>query len=290
MSSSSKPHFRFKQFSVWHDQCAMKVSTDAVLLGAWSSIPSDKIGDRSFKCPNIITQPQMPLRILDIGTGTGILSLMLAQRLSAVNSNVTKALNSTLKPTLANQFEITAVELMDDAATQAAYNFKQSLWHEQLTVINQDIQLWSKHANVCFNHIICNPPYFTNALKGESNKRNEARHNDNLSFKGLLQVASHLLVQNGTFELILPTSEFELFNALIDPNVWLLSRAINVKHNERSEPIRKLIRLVKREKSTATSEIRQAMKAEKGEIIIRNPDNNYHQSFVDLCKDFYLKM
>lgn len=161
------PFFQFKQFTVWHDKCAMKVGTDGVLLGAWTSVESAH-------------------RILDIGTGTGLVALMLAQRSLAA---------------------VVALEIEEWAALQAAENVARSPWPDRIEVIREDFRLYTSDAK--FDVIVSNPPYFVDGLKGPDGQRNAARHNDGLSYEPLLQGVATLLTADGLFTLVIPTDVAE---------------------------------------------------------------------------------
>ena len=130
----SQPFFQFKQFTVWHDKCAMKVGTDGVLLGAWTPVESSA-------------------RILDIGTGTGLVALMLAQRCSA---------------------SVIALEIDGTAAQQAAENITRSPWGSRIEVVCQDFRLYSnKNNSLKYDTIVSNPPYFTDSLKCPDSQRTQ---------------------------------------------------------------------------------------------------------------------
>jgi tRNA1Val (adenine37-N6)-methyltransferase len=179
--------FHFKQFSIKQDACAMKVSLDACLLGALCQVDNAK-------------------RILDIGSGTGLLALMAAQRCDA---------------------HIDAVELDDAAAKQAQENINDSPFLSQVSVHQQDIKRYD--ATSRYDVILCNPPFFSQHLKGPDAQRNQARHNDGLSFDDLNGCLSQHLHTNGTAWVLLPCSELERFeesahaaNLLIDQQ-WLIA-------------------------------------------------------------------
>lgn len=163
----SNPYFQFKQFTVWHDQCAMKVGTDGVLLGAWTPVESAQ-------------------RILDIGTGTGLVALMLAQR---------------------SQAAIVALEIEELAAAQAAENVARSPWPNRIEVLQQDFKQY--RSDVKFDRIVSNPPYFVRSLKCPDAQRSSARHNDDLSYEDLLQGVVPLLTENGTFTVVIPADVSE---------------------------------------------------------------------------------
>ncbi len=148
----SNPYFTFKQFTIWHDKCAMKVGTDGVLLGAWAPVENCK-------------------RILDVGTGTGLIAIQLAQR--------------------APQANITAVEIDKIAANQASDNVRNSPWANRIEVICADFRHYTP--NERFDMIVSNPPYFINSLKCGNEQRNTARHTDELNYNLLFSHSATLL-------------------------------------------------------------------------------------------------
>ena len=187
--------FRFQQFSVIQENSAMKVCTDAVLFGAMAPV---KQGDS----------------LLDIGTGTGLLSLMGAQ-LGAE--------------------QITAVELTLPAYEEAALNFKNSPWAEQLEALHADIQSFAAHSIAQYDLIICNPPFFTDHSKAYNQLRNTARHTDQLAFEDLLDSVNRLLSEQGLFYVLLPIHAIEKFTALALALGLYLNRQIDFRgyaHNE----------------------------------------------------------
>ena len=161
----ANPYFQFKKFTIRHDKCAMKVGTDAVLLGAWADITA---------CKNI----------LDIGTGTGIIALMLAQRCFA---------------------NIDAIDIDTDAYSQAKENVAASPFAERINVIHASC---SEYTGSCarekYDLIVSNPPYFINSLKCPDNKRSVARHTDSLSLFELIDDSCSLLSLSGRIALVLP--------------------------------------------------------------------------------------
>ena len=165
--------FRFKQFAVEQEDVAMKVGTDGVLLGAWASCSGAK-------------------RILDIGTGTGVIALMLAQR------------NPIAK--------IQAVEIDETATRRARANFDLSPWAERLTVEQSAVQEFEPSEK--FDLIVSNPPYFIDSLLPPDAKRSTARHTHDLSFEELDKAVCRLLADEGRFALILPTAEFERYMSI----------------------------------------------------------------------------
>jgi len=166
--------FHFQQFSVLQKHSGMKICTDAVLFGAMAPVnPGD--------------------RVLDIGTGTGVLALMAAQLAAA---------------------KVTAVELTQEAFKEADINFNNSPWVDRLEAVHQDIQSFALTANRQYDLIISNPPFFENHLKTVDTLRNSARHTDQLPFADLIGIAEQLLSPPGLFYLLLPAHAVAKFSAL----------------------------------------------------------------------------
>ena len=187
--------FRFQQFSVIQKQSAMKVCTDAVLFGAMAPVQE---GDR----------------VLDMGAGTGVLSLMVAQLGAA---------------------HVTAVELTREGYDEAQLNFENSPWPDRFKAVHQDIQGFSRTDQNYYDLIICNPPFFENHSKTTDSLRAIARHNDTLSFDDLIKCADHLLSDVGLLYLLLPIHAVEKFSALALSAGLLLSDQTDVRgyvHNE----------------------------------------------------------
>lgn len=181
--------FAFKQFIIHQDKCAMKVGTDAVLLGAW-------------------VLPNGSREILDIGTGTGVVALMLAQKTSA---------------------KIDAIDIDENACLQAHQNISESKFSEQLQVIHSSWQNFSKVSSKKYNLIVTNPPYFEQSLKSVDEQRSFARHADVLPFEELIDGVIKLLDDKGKFCLILPTLEAEKFKDLAKKKGLFLSKLLRVK-------------------------------------------------------------
>ena len=159
----SNAYFQFKQFTIWHQRCAMKVGTDGVLAGALAP-------DEGFR------------HILDVGTGSGLIALMMAQRCP--------------------EAQITAIEIDDDAAAQAAENFAASPWAERIQLVHGDFNVYS--SNTKYDLIISNPPYFTDALKNPDPQRSTARHNETLNYHQLFLHSRQLLQPTGVCCIIIP--------------------------------------------------------------------------------------
>ncbi len=187
--------FRFQQFSVIQTNSAMKVCTDAVIFGAMAPV---KLGDST----------------LDIGTGTGLLSLMVCQLGAG---------------------QVTAVELTLPAYDEAALNFKNSPWATQLEAVYADIQRFATNSNIHYDFIICNPPFFAEHSKAANQLRNTARHTDQLSFDDLLNSVNRLLSPQGLFYVLLPIHAIELFVVMALAAGLYLNRQIDMRgyaHNE----------------------------------------------------------
>ena len=162
----SNPFFKFKRFTVYHDRCAMKVGTDGVLLGAWTDVE----GVRS---------------VLDVGTGTGLIALMLSQRCDAA---------------------VQAIDIDEDAVIQARENVKNSPWPEQIEVRQEDVREFAETCGRRFDLIVSNPPYFTEKVMCPEQRRNAARHTEGLAFSELAAAVSALLAEQGRFSVVLPSA------------------------------------------------------------------------------------
>ena len=232
------PFFKFKQFIIHHDRCAMKVGTDGVLLGAWVNLSNSQ-------------------HILDIGTGTGLIALMMAQRCKASN--------------------ITAIDIDEEAVNQANENIQASPWKEQVKAVQQDI--CSYQPNVLFDTIVSNPPYFINSLKSSDAQRNTARHTDSLSAEDLMRKSAELLTEEGHFSIILPTEQIEELIQIGERVGLYPSRRTNVITRPGLLPKRTLMEFCKRNTSYPTDE-----------LIVELDRHVYSEEYIALTRDFYLKM
>lgn len=169
-------YFSFKEFTIHQSQCAMKVSTDACLFGA---VVADFFYSHSHA----------PSKVLDIGTGTGLLALMLAQKNPKAN--------------------FLAIELDEDAATQASRNVQESPWSNRVEVIQQDVLSWSESSLEKFDLIICNPPFFSQHLLSENKNRAMARHDESLSLPQLVAIATRCMSEQAYFAILLPHIRME---------------------------------------------------------------------------------
>lgn len=233
--------FDFKQFSVQQDRCAMKIGTDGVLLGAWVSLE------------------KKPQSILDIGAGTGILSLQLAQRCFA----------ETLE----------AIEIDEDAFEQCVLNFENSPWGDRLFCFHASAQEFAAEIEEEYDLIISNPPFYSDTYKSEDNQRNTARFTDTLPFKDLVIFAYQFLSEKGIFALILPRKEEENFIALASEVGLFPKRICRVKGNLTSEVKRSLLEFTF-----------EKIEIIKEELTLETSRHVYTEDYKKLVKDFYLKM
>ena len=228
--------FRFKQFAVEQEDVAMKVGTDGVLLGAWAGCEGAE-------------------RILDIGTGTGVIALMLAQR----NANAM----------------VHAVEIDETAAKRARSNFDLSPWAERLTVECCAVQEFQPKAE--FDLIISNPPYFVDSLLPPDAKRSTARHTHDLSFEELDGAVCRLLADKGRFALILPPAEFEKYLSITHLH---LVRRCDVHPTTGAAVKRVMAEFMKDCTQTLHHENITIEQQQRGD---------YTEEYRTLTKDFYLK-
>lgn len=234
----SNTYFKFKQFTINQDKTAMKVGVDGVLLGAW--VDADGVQN-----------------ILDIGTGTGLLALMLAQKSLA---------------------SIIALEIDEDAFMQATENVTKSSWTDRIELKKLALQEFMKTKNKGFDLIVCNPPYFSQSVNSDDNQRNLARHDDTLSADELFTSVIALLSENGRFCMIYPFSKKKMLFELAQKNKIFPQKLLIVRGNEKKKPNRLLVEF---------SFFRNKMK--ENELIIRDSKSNeYTKKYKELTKEYYL--
>ncbi len=229
--------FRFKKFEIKQEESAMKVGTDGVLLGAWCQHPN-------------------PKKILDVGTGTGLIALMLAQRFA--------------------QAKITAIEIDKKSSEEAAFNMQSCGWNKRLECLN--ISLQNFNTTEKFDLIVSNPPFFEGTTTSGNSQRDTARHTDYLSYLELLQKSKELLQQDGTLAIVFPKDSFDKISQIAAKIGLFQKRASYLKGNENSKIKRVLLELTRKE-----------LKKEENTLVIEVSRNNYTQEYKELCKDFYLK-
>jgi tRNA1Val (adenine37-N6)-methyltransferase len=203
--------FQFKKFIVHQEHTSMKVCTDACLFGAWAAHDQELLNAKS---------------ILDIGTGTGLLSLLLAQ----ANPNAT----------------FTAVEIEQEAATEAASNFTLSPWHEQLNLVHDTIQNFGNNTITRYNVIITNPPFYEGDLKSPDENKNTAAHSTALPWKVLIENATKLLSEGGSFYILVPTLRAYTMQKLCDTNGLQLEEEVLVHNTAKTLPIRAMQKFTKK--------------------------------------------
>jgi tRNA1Val (adenine37-N6)-methyltransferase len=234
--------FQFKQFSVQQEQCAMKIGTDGVLLGAWAPVE------------------QNPFSILDIGTGTGIIALMLAQRSTAQ--------------------QIDALEIDEQAYEQATDNFENSPWNDRLFCFHAGLDEFMKEPEDEYDLIVSNPPFYAEDYKTNNDQRDLARFQDALPFEDLIEAADLLLSENGILAVIIPFKEEDRFLAIAKEFELYPTRITRVKGTPTAEIKRSLLAL-SRNKTTLFS---------IDELTIEIGRHEYTPEYIALTQDFYLKM
>ncbi|AUC83858.1 tRNA (adenine-N(6)-)-methyltransferase [Polaribacter sp. ALD11] len=239
-----KKPFQFKEFTIHQDKTAMKVGTDGVLLGAWCSVND------------------YPDAILDIGSGTGVVSLMIAQRSDAMT--------------------IDAVEVDENAYEQTVENFEKSDWGDRLYCYNATFQEFANEIGEeeeNYDLIVSNPPFYTEDFETEDAARNKARFTSSLSFSALIIGVVKILSKNGIFSTIIPFREEVDFINIAKENGLFLNKVCRVQGNETSEIKRSLL-----EFSFNEIEIKEE------NLIIEIERHQYTEDYINLTKDFYLKM
>ncbi|WP_134346206.1 tRNA1(Val) (adenine(37)-N6)-methyltransferase [Flavobacterium psychrophilum] len=233
--------FSFKQFSVQQDKTAMKVGTDGVLLGAWTPINHN------------------PISILDIGAGTGLIALMLAQRTSAV--------------------QIDALEIDEEAYEQATDNFENSPWSDRLFCYHAGLDEFVEEPEDEYDLIVCNPPFYAENYKTNSEQRDLARFSDAMPFEELIEAADLLLSENGILAVIIPYKEEEKFVTLANEFELYPIKITRVKGTPTSETKRSLL-VFSRNKQNCEQDI----------LVIETDRHVYTKEYIALTKGFYLKM
>ena len=234
--------FKFKQFSVEQDKAAMKIGTDGVLLGAWAPIDKNTYS------------------ILDIGSGTGIIALMLAQRSDAD--------------------QIDAIEIDENAYEQAVENFENSPWSDRLFCYHAGLDEFMEEPEDEYDLIVSNPPFYTENYFSGDEKRDQARFTESLPFEDLVEAADLLLSENGIFAIIVPFKEEQKLIALAKDFDLFPMKITRVKGTPVAEIKRSLLAF-----SRNTTE-----NFPVDELVIEIGRHEYTPEYIDLTNDFYLKM
>lgn len=218
----------------------MKIGTDSVLLGAWTSLNN-------------------PFSVLDIGSGTGVLAMMIAQRSNAQN--------------------IEALEIDADAYEQCSENFEQSQWNDRLFCYHASLLEFAEEIDDKYDLIICNPPFYSEDYKTKNEARDKARFNDAMPFEHLVYAVSQLLAEDGRFSVVIPYKEESHFITLASKTKLFPKRILRIKGNPNSKTKRSLL-----EFSFEKSEVKTS------KLVIETSRQNYTKDYISLTKDFYLKM
>ncbi|NDV45743.1 methyltransferase domain-containing protein [Paludibacter sp. 221] len=235
------PYFSFKQFTVYHDLCAMKVGIDGVLLGAWADVKNAN-------------------NILDIGTGSGLIALMLAQR----NPDAT----------------ITAIDIDENAILQSEINIKNSPWGNRIEVGKNSLQDFMLSSTKKYDLIVSNPPFFINSMKAPEDTRTTARHTDTLTHEELITYSKALITPKGKLCIILPINEGEKCIDFAENSGLFCNKKVSVFPKPGSPAKRLLLgfSLEKRERENTHITIESETR------------HQYTPEFTQLAKDFYLKL
>ena len=245
----STPYFRFKQFTIFHDRCAMKVGTDGVLLGCWAITPS-------------YPSPQgRGIRILDIGTGSGLIARMLMQRFP--------------------EAEVEGIDIDEAAVEQARGN--------GVNAYLSSLQEWPNHKPKITNHkydlVVSNPPYFQNSLKNPDKGRELARHTDSLSYKELLAHSARLLTIHGQLAIILPADAEQEICTLAARHSLYLTHVTRVYSKESKPPRRVLLQF---EKSESQDHGITESRPLEDTLVLEDDKGGRSAAYQELAKDFYL--
>ncbi|RTY91372.1 tRNA1(Val) (adenine(37)-N6)-methyltransferase [Flavobacterium sp. GT3R68] len=233
--------FSFKQFTVDQDRCAMKIGTDGVLLGAWTPLENN------------------PNSILDIGTGTGLIALMLAQRSFAE--------------------QIDALEIDEDAYEQAVDNFEKSPWNDRLFCFHAGLDEFVEEPEDEYDLIVSNPPFYTEDYYSSNEQRDLARFADAMPFEELVEAAAMFLSENGVFSVIIPFKEEAKFLALAQECELYPFKITRIKGTPTTEIKRCLMAFSRNETDVVVDE-----------LVIETARHQYTAEYIALTKDFYLKM
>jgi len=249
----ANPFFQCKQFIVHQQHTSMKVCTDACLFGAWVSQKA---------------LVQNANSIVDIGTGTGLLSLILAQ--------VTES----------SKASITAIEIESQAAEEASSNFNISKWSDRLVLVNDSIQNFTASSKgLLFDIIISNPPFYEGDLKSPDVNKNKAAHSTELPWTSLVENVSSLLSNAGSFFVLVPTLRAYTMQKLAEAHQLHLVEEVLVYNDAKHLPFRSFLHFRK-----AKLPIHKEISVLRNKIVIKNTDNTYSAEFTALLKGYYLHL
>lgn len=234
--------FLFKKFGLFHHDSTMRIGTDAILLARWTDITDDD-------------------DVLDIGTGCGIIPLMLSQKRSIGCSGV-----------------IDAVEIDEASSREAALNFKNSVWHEHLLVYNRDVREFAAETSKKYDLIVSNPPFFYGDNIPTNPRKILARHTDSLTYPDLISVVDSLLKQDGRLSIVLPMVESRRFIQCASQNGFCLNKMMRIIPLKGKEPNRVNMQFVRFHVDEPVIE----------DFVMRNEDHSYTEAYRLFLKDYYL--
>jgi tRNA1Val (adenine37-N6)-methyltransferase len=247
----ANPYFQFKQFTIYHDRCAMKVTTDSCFFGAWiareikNARLNDTVGQEKLKIKNV----------LDIGTGTGLLSLMILQE---------------------NELVIDAVEIDKEASQQAMENIEASPWKNQIHIFNEDIISFQPAGK--YDCIVSNPPFYENELASGKLKKNIAHHSEQLTLSQVLTIIKTHLKEDGIFFLMYPFKRKPEVEQLFWQNEFYIADSVILKQSSKHSPFRIIVKATNKNINSENST----------SIAIWDEHQQYTEQFIDSLKDYYL--
>jgi tRNA1Val (adenine37-N6)-methyltransferase len=233
-------YFRFKQFIIHQDRCVMKVCTDSCILGAWTAL-----------------RLQGVKTLLDIGSGTGLLPLMLAQQSMAV---------------------MDTIESDPASCEQARENIQASPWSDRIRLLEGDVRDYFFPSN--YDFIITNPPFFEADLQSPNPKKNKAKHEESLTFEELLEVISKNLQEHGAFTILLPHHRSHYFETLATGRGFFVQEKLTVYQTPKHTPFRSIYLFSRNQHAKIVSD----------EMTMKDSDGKNSETFVELLKDFYEKL
>jgi tRNA1Val (adenine37-N6)-methyltransferase len=248
-------YFRFKQFTIQQERSAMKVCTDSCILGAWAAgrlhEAKTKSDTKTILNPKTILNSK---KILDIGTGTGLLSLMLAQKSDGL---------------------IDSIELDPESAAEARENILASPWKERIRLLEGDIRIYALATD--YDFIITNPPFYESQLKSPAEKINKARHDESLTLEELITAIRAHLKTTGFFGILLPFHRSEYFEKLAADQGFYLEEKLSIRQTPAHDPFRNI----------CLFSFKKPEELIIGELIIKNENGNYNSEFTELLTDYY---